>query len=251
MNNTTLWVWPFVQGLSEEDLWVYASSLGSDELDALSKIKNTRRRREYVCGHYLLRFALSHNSDVPLVEWPISHRDDLGPELGAFQGGSATFNLSHSNNTICCLVADKGAVGVDIEWIDVRRDVDKLAGSFFSAGEASVLKELPASQRHAYFYRLWTLKECTIKAKRQGISFDGLKGLCFADRNDNEGGRIDSSLYPLSHFAFRLGGFQISYCLRTEQDRQVDIRLYRPNVQQSMLIVPRVDAYVQLNSDRV
>lgn len=234
-----------MQRLSDADLSHYSIALGDDEIRALSKIRNARRRREYICGHYLLRFALSHNYDVSPEDWPISHRDNLGPKLETFEGGSATFNLSHSKNTICCLVAERGAVGVDIEWIDARRDIEKIAEAFFSAEEISALAVLSFDQKREYFYRLWTLKESTIKAKLGGVSADALIGLCFTDRHANAKRFGDSCLYPLSHFAFRLGGFQISYCLGNPQDDQVAIRLYKPGVRHTREIFPTVQCYRQ------
>jgi len=171
------------------------------------------------------------------------HRDDLGPKLETFERGAATFNISHSHNTVCCLVADMGAVGVDIERIDRCRGVDKLAQVFFSEAEICALNALPSDQLHAYFYRLWTLKECTIKAKMQGISTAALKELCFAELSGRAG--VNSHVDSLSYFAFRLAGFQIACCLGSMTGNKVDIRVYKPGVRQSRQINPAVQCYIQ------
>ncbi|HKE47546.1 MAG TPA: 4'-phosphopantetheinyl transferase superfamily protein, partial [Rhodanobacteraceae bacterium] len=93
-------------------------------------------------------------------------------------------NLSHARNHVLIAVARRQPLGVDIERVDRRIEIDDLSRRFFSLDEGDALAEVPESRRLAAFIRLWTCKEAVLKALGVGISF-GLDKACF--RLDAEG----------------------------------------------------------------
>jgi phosphopantetheinyl transferase/predicted nucleotidyltransferase len=80
-------------------------------------------------------------------------------------------SVSHAGEHVAVALARGPRIGVDVERIrDV--DVDELARSAFSSDEAAGLAALPAADRTAAFYALWTHKESIAKALGTGITDD-------------------------------------------------------------------------------
>src|SRR5262249_13720703 len=61
-------------------------------------------------------------------------------------------------------------VGVDVERVQASRDVDGIAGRFFSPAECAALASLAPGLRHDAFFTCWTRKEAYIKATGRGLS---------------------------------------------------------------------------------
>ena len=89
------------------------------------------------------------------------------------------FNLSHAREHVLIAIARHQPIGVDLERIDRRIEIEDLARRFFAAAEADALEALPPEIRLAAFLRLWTCKEAVLKALGVGISF-GLERVAFA-----------------------------------------------------------------------
>ncbi|MCG8568224.1 MAG: 4'-phosphopantetheinyl transferase superfamily protein [Desulfobacterales bacterium] len=92
------------------------------------------------------------------------------------------FNISHARDLVVCAVTDRGRVGIDIEHVKRRVNLD-IARRFFSVRETAELENAPKAVQAEMFLQLWTLKESYVKAVGQGIS------------------RL-----PLGEFGFDLGG---------------------------------------------
>lgn len=77
------------------------------------------------------------------------------------------FNLSHSGLWIVCAV-DNMPIGIDIQKI---KPVDfGISERYFSKEEHNDLMSKSDSDKLAYFFTLWALKESYIKAKGKGLS---------------------------------------------------------------------------------
>ncbi|MCD7761892.1 MAG: 4'-phosphopantetheinyl transferase superfamily protein [Lachnospiraceae bacterium] len=86
------------------------------------------------------------------------------------------FSLSHSHEMALAALADT-EVGCDIEYR--KKPNEKLAGRFFCPEEnAWMTAARTETERAERFYRLWTLKECFIKATGQGLR-QPLDSFCF------------------------------------------------------------------------
>lgn len=80
------------------------------------------------------------------------------------------FNLSHTRGLVACAVTTQVDVGVDVEKLDRRVDIDRLAPSAFSDAEREALGRLQGDDRRQRFFELWTLKEAYIKAVGMGLA---------------------------------------------------------------------------------
>jgi len=80
-------------------------------------------------------------------------------------------SVAHAGEHVVVALARGPRIGVDVEPVrDV--DVDALARSALSSDEVAGLAALPAGDRTAAFFRLWTRKESIVKALGAGITDD-------------------------------------------------------------------------------
>lgn len=93
--------------------------------------------------------------------------------------GAPDFNLSDTAGGTVVAVVPAGRVGIDIERVDRRLPVQRLATRWFAPGEAQALARLDADAGRAAFLRHWTAKEAACKATGTGI-FGYLHGWRFA-----------------------------------------------------------------------
>ena len=171
------------------DLWLL-------ELDAETAHRDVTKAAHRLLGTLLMRYA---GVDSP----PEILRTERGkPYAPALDG--LDFNLSHARNHVLIAFARKQPLGVDIERIDRRIEIEDLARRFFAAAEADALEALPEAARPAAFVRLWTCKEAVLKALGLGISF-GLDKACFHLGADG----IPSDLAELPAIAGRPADWQL------------------------------------------
>jgi 4'-phosphopantetheinyl transferase len=80
------------------------------------------------------------------------------------------FNLSHCGD--CCLIAVSavGPVGIDVEQVRPVPDLDEIAASRFTRGEASAIDARTGSDRLRAFLNCWTRKEAYLKAIGAGLA---------------------------------------------------------------------------------
>ena len=82
------------------------------------------------------------------------------------------FNLSHSAGTALLALARRGPIGVDVEWANPKRNLDRLAKRFYSDAEQTLLQQQSSTNtRNAAFYRFWVRKEAWTKAIGCGLTF--------------------------------------------------------------------------------
>lgn len=124
------------------------------------------RNRQVLC-HAALRCLLARR----LGKHPAELRFLLGshgkPRLDEPAG--LHFNLSHSGDGALFALADR-EVGVDLERMRPRRNLEQLAAVSFSATELAAFLAAPAAERERTFYRLWACKEALLKAWGLGLA---------------------------------------------------------------------------------
>jgi len=139
-------------------------------VDALKQEKIKRYRRwtdahRALLADLLLRRLLSQKTNLSPSHISLSLEEYGKPY---FKGGkNLHFNVSHSGEWVVCIF-DKRPVGVDVEKIKVREQ--GLFRDCFACGEWEFLQAADPSERLAWFYRLWTLKESYIKMTGKGFS---------------------------------------------------------------------------------
>ena len=90
------------------------------------------------------------------------------------------FNLAHSGAAALLAVSALDEVGVDIEAIDPRNDLEELVTRACSGSERSRLQSMPAAERLAQVYRWWARKEALVKSSGEGFASDP-REVCVCD----------------------------------------------------------------------
>ena len=94
-------------------------------------------------------------------------RIELGPH-GKPRVNGLHFNLSHSGHLRVLAVA-RHEVGVDVEIVSDRGDVNELAAVGLPADQAAHIAAVPANQRNTVFHRLWVRHEARCKLHGVGL----------------------------------------------------------------------------------
>jgi 4'-phosphopantetheinyl transferase len=145
--------------------------LSDDERAKEQRFRFVEDRQSYLMAHALVRHVLSQQCGVAARELQFTSGEHGRPELAAPQcTPRLRFNLSHTRGLVACGVALEHDIGVDVEHVDRRLEIDRLAGNVFSERERTALYALPPAAQRERFFELWTLKESYIKAVGVGIS---------------------------------------------------------------------------------
>ena len=123
-----------------------------------------------------MRRILASYCEVSAAEVRFTYGDHGKPELATPQGDSGLrFNLSHSRGLALCGVTRERLIGVDVERIRARSNIERVAERFFSTAENAALRSIPREQQREAFFRCWTRKEAYLKAQGSGV-FGGSTG---------------------------------------------------------------------------
>jgi 4'-phosphopantetheinyl transferase len=151
-----------LRAIGDAELAGYLRWLGPTEAARHQRFVRPQRRRQFLAGRVLLRrmlgqlLAMSPNQ-IELIEQP-----GQAPLLDCAQANPG-FSLSHSGPWVGCAVSAETGLGLDIEVVNLERDIDALAEQAFSAANVASLKRLPMAARAPAFYRMWTEQEALCK----------------------------------------------------------------------------------------
>src|SRR3954463_6657168 len=140
------------------------AALSEDELLRAAAFKVEDGRRNFVATRGALRTLLGRylNEDPATLRFATTTngkpRLDLHPS-------SLQFNVSHSGDAGLIAIAREKDVGIDVEQIKPRRDLDGLAKRVFTTRE----REAISGEARA-FYRHWVAKEAFVKATGRGVA---------------------------------------------------------------------------------
>jgi 4'-phosphopantetheinyl transferase len=154
-----------VRGLSLDACQSLLGYMGKERQERIRKFRNQEDAIRSLFGELLIRVFAAEN-------WGIAHRECIvltdGHQKPRFVNfPRCQFNVSHSGWWVVAAF-DESPIGIDIEQI-IPIDLT-VASRFFTAEEVKQLENQPATQRLAYFYELWTLKESYLKANGKGLS---------------------------------------------------------------------------------
>jgi 4'-phosphopantetheinyl transferase len=146
------------------------SVLSSDERERAHRFHFDDHRRAFVVAHAAMRRILAWYADVPATSLVFTTGEFGKPALADIP--NLQFNLSHSGDFALVAVAQRGAVGVDVERWNAAVDHLNLAEHFFSEGECAALQALATASEQvvAGFFAAWSRKEAYLKASGHGIT---------------------------------------------------------------------------------
>jgi 4'-phosphopantetheinyl transferase len=162
---------------TENDLPATNDWLSVAEAARLERLCFERRHRSWRLGRWTAKLAvavyrrLAVNSET-LRDIEVLPASGGAPEVFfAGQPGPVTISLSHRDGTAVCAVALSGvALGCDLEIIEPRSQA--FAEDYFTAEEHELVARARADRRARFLTLLWSGKESTLKALREGLRLD-------------------------------------------------------------------------------
>ena len=142
--------------------------LTTHEQERASKITKPQVRHRFIAGRMLLRTLLAKHLDLHPQNIKIVLSDHGKPYQ--YNSKGLFFNLSHTGDFFAVVINEGAEVGVDIELHKSRRNLSAIAEEVLTPSELNVFALLNDDDQIPYFYRLWTLKEASLKAEGTGFS---------------------------------------------------------------------------------
>ncbi len=141
-----------------------ATLLPTPEQAEMQQLASTARQRRFFLSRLMLRRLLA--THLPPGQLHFS-RADSGRLLLAGDTGWH-ISLSHAASGIAVIVS-QSPCGIDIEPPRPAA-IEKVAARYFSEAEKSALQAAAPAERLTLFFRLWTLKEASVKALGEGLA---------------------------------------------------------------------------------
>jgi 4'-phosphopantetheinyl transferase len=138
--------------------------LSAHEQETLRAFAHPERQRSFLLSRVLLRQLLAKHLPPDNIQFTRTPNGRL-----VLAGKTAPhFSLSHADGCVAVIVCAQPC-GIDIEKPRTAA-LEKVAARYFSAAENAALAACPPATRAASFFRLWTLKEASVKALGEGLA---------------------------------------------------------------------------------
>lgn len=139
----------------------YKTFLPSYLLTKISQNKNNNNKMLSMLGIHLFMKGSSYLgkkinilSKITLSEYGKPH----------FSDNSLYFNISHSEDTVACIISETNSVGIDIEY---QKTINYKSLNIYTVKEEKIVQQ--ATNPIHCFYRIWTLKEAITKCLGYGL----------------------------------------------------------------------------------
>lgn len=147
--------------------WPSATRLPAAERERAARLLKPEKRRRWVAARWALRRVLAAylELDPAQIELPAdTHAKPAMPSPTPLR-----FNLSHSRGLALVAISPAAEIGVDLEWIDRRRDVMRIAPRALGVAAARQVAAAPRASRQAAFHSAWTRREAVAKCLGDGV----------------------------------------------------------------------------------
>ena len=157
-----------IANMERDRLW---QILSDDERSRADRYKREHLRRNFIAARGNLREILARNLNCEPQELNFGYSDRGKPFLKKPQNPDQLyFNLAHSQDLAIYALCGDREVGIDLEYINLQCDVERIAKRYFLPSEQKVISSFCDRQKYLAFYQIWTLKEAYGKATGQGIA---------------------------------------------------------------------------------
>ena len=153
-------IWVVTFPVSRHLISVGQKWLDADETARLTQITSPIAQDRFVACRTVLRTVLSHKMQCGPTDFRWKYGASGKPELPGAPWG---FNISHSGDFGLVAVASSAYIGVDIEGLSDRRNLNAIARHVFHPDELAVLEAVQADKRARFFYDIWVRKEAVTK----------------------------------------------------------------------------------------
>lgn len=147
-----------VEDLDLESAYDWVSKKRQEKID-FYRFENDKKLS---CGAYLLLKKMLAEVDITN---PVFETEKYGKAYLS-NHENIHFNLSHSGKIVLCAISDM-EVGVDVEYIDPKIDLNIARNYFYNGEYENIMK---AQNKADEFFRYWVLKESYMKYTGIGLN---------------------------------------------------------------------------------
>lgn len=146
-------------------------TLSPDERTRAEQYYASEDRDRFVIRRGVLRTLLGRYLSIEPKQVKFYYGKNGKPGVIAPPGKAGIhFNLSHSEDFALYVFSRDNNIGVDVECLQDIPEMEQITELYFTPGEKSIFRGLPASKKKREFYRYWTRKEAIVKAMGGGLS---------------------------------------------------------------------------------
>jgi 4'-phosphopantetheinyl transferase len=243
VSSVVIW-FRLTQSMSTQEVEESRSVLSFEERARADRFAFDRDRRDFIAAHALLRGALSYHGGLTPDVWSFASEATGKPYLVGHS--ELQFNIAHTRGLVACALSITGPVGIDVESIDIERDIESVWENNFASSEITELKACEEGGiRQARFTELWTLKEAYLKALGTGLGqpLDEI-AFRFPGASRLRGVAKDNS----SHAGWRFGlfapldNYRLAVAVRANKDFVLFARSWPDDRERPSLVPTRVSA---------
>jgi 4'-phosphopantetheinyl transferase len=146
--------------------------ISADELARSETFLFPNLRKGFIAGRALLRMILAGYCNCRTEDLCFTYGDCQKPGIKSNGRLSQTvaFNLSHSADAIQIAIAAEGSLGIDVEHLGRKPDLEALLADCLTDEEERLVSRMEEPQREPTFLRYWVHKEAFLKCVGCGFS---------------------------------------------------------------------------------
>jgi 4'-phosphopantetheinyl transferase len=185
INDNDVHIWIIDIENYRENIDNFQRILSVDEEEKVKRFSFDALKEIFIINRGYLRIILSQYLRLKPEEISFTYNHKGKPLLDDTILRKIEFNLSHKNNYTVYSFSNEN-IGIDLENINDKVQMENIAKRFFCHNEFDYLKNLEFREKQEHFFKLWTLKEAYLKAIGEGLS-GGLDSICFTiDENTQQ-----------------------------------------------------------------
>ncbi len=158
----------FILSLSDNIGNINRSIIPDSQLDRINKYRFAEDENRRLLSRSFLYELLKEKFDIS--NFNIVYNKYQKPSLESFP--EIAFSFSYAREYVVIGISTAGKLGVDIEFIDTKLELDGMSRQIFSNDELNRFNSLETDNRATYFFRLFSAKESLIKAFGTGLYYD-------------------------------------------------------------------------------
>lgn len=156
--------------VTDPDRWTFL--LDDGERARAERFRKAIDTARFVTGRAVAKMALAEylGTTADAVRFELYCPNCSGTDHGKPVVPGVEFSIAHSGSIVLVAVCESAPLGVDVEEINQRGELDSLADAVFSPDERAEFERFAEPQRRAAFFTYWARKEALVKSTGLGFS---------------------------------------------------------------------------------
>ncbi len=171
LDPSTIHIWHIDLQLTDNDFHRLQDYLNPEEQQRLQRYTHQRAQQQFLATRGRLKQLLAGYTGIAPSDIQFETGQYGKPRLADTTiDDGLVFNVSHSGVMALIAISTNRALGIDIEQINTRHNLQGMAQRCFSNRELSSWNQLTEPHKTTQFYEYWCAKEAFLKATGRGLA---------------------------------------------------------------------------------